>query len=87
MYTCPRCGGTASRKRNQRVQAMTGIMGSLFYAAFGPITCEKCGKVPRSEFSASDRRRMFFSSVAFSIPALALVVVLLALLSRSCGMA
>jgi hypothetical protein len=60
-------------------------MGSLFYAAFGPITCAKCGSIPRGEFPARERRRLLLSSLAFLVPALALAVVALSLLVRSCG--
>lgn len=60
-------------------------MGSLFYAALGPVTCAKCGAIPRGEFSTRERRRLLLSSLAFLVPALALAVVALSLLVRSCG--
>jgi len=59
-------------------------MGSLFHATFGPISCEKCGRIPRGEFTGADRRRLLVSSTAYLVPAVALLIIALLLLSRGC---
>jgi hypothetical protein len=40
-----------------------GLVGALFYAAFGSFQCEGCGKIPGNEFPAEDRSKMRVGSL------------------------
>ena len=54
-----------------------GLVGAMFYAAFGSFHCQECGKIPRSEFSAADRTSMLLGSLALVIGAILLVIVVI----------
>ena len=78
-YKCPRCGKPVHRASGRGAQYAGGIMGSLFYAAFGSFRCPDCGKIPRSEFPPNVRRRMLLGTLLLVIPAFALLIVLISL--------
>lgn len=70
-YKCPRCGESVQRGYSASAQNTAGLVGALFYAAFGAFECGECGKIARSEFPPQDRTRMMFGSVLFVFFALA----------------
>lgn len=49
-YQCPRCGQPVRRGYSSTAQHVGGLVGALFYAAFGSFQCPKCGTLKRSEF-------------------------------------
>jgi hypothetical protein len=57
-YQCPRCGGNVQRGYSKKAQVAAGLVGALFYAAFGPLQCQHCGEIPRDEFPTTDRTKM-----------------------------
>ncbi len=57
-YKCPRCGADVSRGYSGKAQIAAGLLGALFYAAFGAFQCKKCGKIARSEFASDVRAKM-----------------------------
>ena len=59
-----------------------GLVGALFYAAFGAFQCAKCGKIPSSEFPPETRSKMAFHSMLMIIAAVALLVGVLWLVSE-----
>ena len=74
-YKCPKCGGIVQRGYNSKAQATAGLVGLLFYMAFGSFQCKKCGKISRGEFSSTDQTKMMIGSVLMTIIALLLVYV------------
>jgi len=80
-YKCPRCGGPVQRGYSSSAQIAGGLVGAMFYAAFGAFTCEKCGKITRSEFSAEDRNKMTLYSGLLIIGAVALAIVVIVLVA------
>jgi predicted RNA-binding Zn-ribbon protein involved in translation (DUF1610 family) len=80
-YKCPRCGEKVQRGHSTGAQAAAGLVGALFYAAFGAFQCEKCGKIPRSEFSPEDQSKMTMGSVMMVVGAIAVLIVVLWLVS------
>ncbi|MBT3200826.1 MAG: hypothetical protein HN350_13025 [Phycisphaerales bacterium] len=62
-YKCPRCGEPVQRGHSRGAQMAGGLVGALFYAAFGSFQCEGCGKIPGNEFPAEDRSKMRVGSL------------------------
>jgi hypothetical protein len=58
-----------------------GLVGALFYAAFGAFQCKKCGKIAKREFPAEDRNKMMLGTFVMVIAAIALLVLCLWLIS------
>ena len=81
-YKCPRCGGPVSRGYSSQAQFSAGLVGALFYAAFGKFECRKCGKIATSEFSAEDRTKIFTGSALCVLGAAVLLIVIIALVSN-----
>ena len=73
-YKCPRCGEPVHRGHSTGAQIAAGLVGALFYAAFGSFQCKKCGKIARSEFPHEDRAKMTTGSVLMAVGAVALFV-------------
>jgi hypothetical protein len=57
-FACPKCGGEVSRQHSAGVQQAGGLVGALIFAALASLTCAKCGKLARSDFSPADRAVM-----------------------------
>ena len=79
-YKCPRCGEPVRRGQSKGAGVGGGLVGILFYAAFGSFVCNSCGKIPRKEFPPEDRSKMLLGSAVMVVVAVALlagVVVLL----------
>ena len=57
-----------------------GLVGALFYAAFGSFQCSKCGKIARSEFPPEDRSKMAVGSILMVVGAIALFVLVIVIL-------
>ncbi len=81
-YKCPRCSAEVSRGTSRGVTAAAGLVGALFYMAFGAFRCPKCGKIPRSEFSSDDRAKMTRGTLILIVVAVALAVGVIALLAN-----
>ena len=81
-YKCPRCGEKVQRGYSGKAQISAGLIGALFYAAFGAFQCKKCGKLSRDEFSEEDRRKMFLGSVVLVLGAIVLAIVVLWLITN-----
>jgi hypothetical protein len=79
---CPRCGGPVSRTTSTGAQVAAGLVGLMFAAAFGPMTCAKCGKIPMSEFPSDVRTKLIATSAALVVGALLLLGLVLALISN-----
>lgn len=72
-YQCPRCGQPVRRAYSTAAQHATGLIGVLFYAAFGSFQCAKCGPIARVEFPSEDRSRMTTNSFLMVVGAIALI--------------
>ena len=81
-YKCPRCGDPVQRGNSNTAQMSAGLVGALFYAAFGALQCTKCGKLKRSEFPAEDRSKMLVGSLALIGVAIALAVGVILLIAN-----
>ncbi|MCK9555772.1 hypothetical protein M0R36_08175 [bacterium] len=81
-YKCPRCGKTVQRGYSGGAQATAGLVGALFYAAFGAFECKSCGKIAGKEFPSADRKKMLFGSVLLVIAGIAVIIGLIALLAN-----
>jgi len=81
-YRCPRCGGPVKKGYSGVARVAGGVMGNLFYAAFGSLQCAKCGKLARREFPQEARREMTMQTLLLVIPAVVLLIGLLVLVSR-----
>ena len=81
-YTCPRCGEVVQRGYSGGAQAAAGLVGALFYAAFGSFECKKCGKISRSEFPPEVRSKMAIWSFVMVVIAVAIAVGVLALIGE-----
>jgi len=81
-YQCPRCGQAVRRGYSKTAQHTAGLIGALFYAAFGSFQCAKCGAVARSEFPAEVRTKMATGSVLMVFGAIVLIGFLLWLASK-----
>ena len=79
-YQCPKCGGVASRAHSSTAQHAAGLVGALIYMAFAGLSCAKCGKLQRSEFSDEDRSTMARNSVLLVVGALVLLVACIGLI-------
>ncbi len=79
---CPRCGGKVSRAYSSTAQITAGLVGALFYAAFGSMQCKQCGKIPRSEFPPEVRTRLTLTTVAMIVGGVVLLVLCIGLLSK-----
>ncbi len=55
-----------------------GLVGALFYAAFGAFSCAKCGKIVRSEFPREDRTKMALGSMAIAASAILIGIIVIA---------
>jgi len=51
-----------------------GLVGALFYAAFGAMQCKQCGKIPRSEFPSEVQAKLALSTATMIIGAVVLLV-------------
>jgi hypothetical protein len=71
-YACPRCGGSVQRATSNTAGVAAGLVGMLFYAAFGSFQCQKCGQIPRSEFPPEMQAKMMRGSIILVVVALAL---------------
>lgn len=77
---CPHCSGPVSRAAGSGMQYGGGLVGGMLAAAFGPLTCPKCGTIPLAEFPAPVRKKVIATSVALVLGAgviFGLVVLLL----------
>jgi hypothetical protein len=72
-YECPRCGQPVRRGYSSTAQHAAGLIGALFYAAFGSFQCAKCGTVARSEFPSNVRGKMATGSFVMVVGAIALI--------------
>ena len=81
-YQCPRCGQPVRRGYSSTAQHVGGLVGALFYAAFGSFQCPKCGTLKRSEFSEEVRHQIDRGSVLMLLGAIALVGFVLWLSSK-----
>ena len=59
-----------------------GLVGALFYAAFGAFECKKCGKVSRSEFPADIQVKMAMGTLILLVVATGIAFGALALLTN-----
>jgi hypothetical protein len=73
-HKCPRCGEPVQRGYSNNAQATAGLVGALFYAAFGSFECKKCGKIARSEFPPEARNKMAIVSLLLVLGAVALAI-------------
>ncbi len=60
--------------------AAGGLVGALFYAAFGPFKCKQCGPIARSEFPKDIQSKMTLGSLLLVVTAVVLFVLVIALL-------
>lgn len=72
---CPRCGGKVQRGSSTAATAGAGLVGALFYAAFGSLQCPKCGKIARREFPPEERTKMLLGSMAMVAGALVILAI------------
>ena len=72
-YHCPRCGQPVRRGYSSTAQHVAGLIGALFYAAFGSFQCPKCGTLARSEFPPDVRAKMDKGSFVMVLSAIVLV--------------
>jgi len=72
-YECPRCGQPVRRGYSGTAQHVAGLIGALFYAAFGSFQCAKCGSVARREFPPEVRTRMATGSFLMVLGAIILI--------------
>jgi hypothetical protein len=79
---CPRCGAPVSRSYSSTAQMTAGLVGALFYSAFGSLQCKQCGKIPRGEFPSEVQGKLMAQTAAMVIGAIALLIVCIALLSK-----
>ena len=81
-YKCPRCAEAVSREYSGSAQAAAGLVGALFYAAFGAFECKKCGKIPRSEFPSSIQTKMTIETLLMILAAIGVAIGAIALLGN-----
>ena len=79
-YKCPRCSEPVQRGHSSTAQ-VAGLVGAMFYAAFGAFSCKKCGKISKAEFPPEDRRKMLVGTLALVIGAILLLLFVFWLLS------
>ena len=73
-YKCPRCGGPVDRGFSSGAIATAGLVGGLFYSAFGAFQCKKCGKIARSEFPKELRRKIAGETLLLVLGAIIIAV-------------
>ena len=73
-HKCPRCGEPVQRGYSSSAQATAGLVGALFYAAFGAFECKKCGKIARSEFPAEVQSKMAVVTLLLIVGAIAVAI-------------
>ena len=76
-YSCPECGARVHRATSDTTQRWFGVVGLLFYMAFGSFYCERCGEMRRREFPFADQVRMFFGTLSLLGFAVVLLIFLL----------
>ena len=81
-YKCPRCGENVSRGYSKGAQVAAGLIGALFYAAFGAFECNKCGKIPRSEFPSRVQAKMALGTLIMVLLATGIAIGVMALLAN-----
>ncbi len=82
-YECPRCGQPVQRGYSSSAQATAGLVGALFYAAFGAFQCKKCGKIAGSEFPPEVRGKMMMMSLVLIASAVVIAIGAIHLLVES----
>ena len=80
-HACPRCGKPVQRGYSSGAQFTAGLVGALFYAAFGPFQCATCGKIPTSEFPPEVRRNIILTSAGLAVAGVVLLVGVLCLMA------
>ncbi len=75
---CPRCGGKVVRHDLENAFPL----GTFLKNAFGAHVCEKCGKIPDTEFSAELRRVILKDRALFVALPFILLAIILFVLSR-----
>jgi hypothetical protein len=73
-HKCPRCGSPVQRGYSSSAQATAGLVGAMFYAAFGAFECKKCGKIARSEFPPKIQVQMALISLLLIIVAIVVAI-------------
>ena len=81
-HTCPRCSGPVQRGYSGSAQLAAGLVGALFYAAFGAFQCKSCGKIARDEFPPEVRTKMTLMSLVLIAGAVAILIVAIGLNAR-----
>ena len=81
-YSCPNCGDRVHRAQSDGAQKWFGLVGVMFYKAFGSFYCERCGELRRSEFPAWDQVRMLIGTLMLILFAIVLLIFVI-LLSAS----
>ena len=79
-YSCPRCGRSVHRAHSAGAQFAAGLVGALFYAAFGGFQCPRCGRIPTAEFPEPERGKMLLGTTWLVLGAVLLAVVVIALM-------
>lgn len=82
-HKCPRCGEAVHRGYSGTAQAAAGLIGALFYAAFGPFECKRCGKIPFGDFPPETRKSIILMSTVMVIGAIGLVIGLIFLIGNT----
>ncbi len=59
-----------------------GLVGALFYAAFGSFQCSKCGKIPRSDFPSNVQAKMAIGTLLLVVVAVAIGIGVFALIAN-----
>jgi hypothetical protein len=72
-YQCPRCGQPVRRGYSSTAQHVAGLIGALFYAAFGLFQCAKCGTIASNEFPTEVRKKMATGSFIMVTSAIVLI--------------
>ena len=81
-HKCPRCGEPVQRGYSGTAQATAGLVGALFYAAFGAFECKTCGKIGRNEFPVEVRNKMAVTTLVLTVCAIVVAVGVILLLSE-----
>jgi len=81
-YQCPRCGQPVRRGYSKTAQHTAGLIGALFYAAFGSFQCAKCGAVQEVNSRRKSEPRWPTGSVLMAFGAIVLIGFLLWLASK-----
>ena len=50
IHKCPRCSESLYRSTSDTANLTGGLIGALFYGAFGSLECKYCGKIPYKSF-------------------------------------